>query len=162
MRRIDELTRKDILKDVQTKVKKRASKLDLPEYIGITKDYIVHMRVNSATGKGSYVVKIKLVEYPTIADMTDITTAEKVRLSLAGDLAIHCTCPAFKWWGYEYIMTQLDSNSSSVQNIYPKIRNPKLEGTLCKHSYRAFTRFGSYWKIIAKDIDDKKFIGEVK
>lgn len=160
--RIDELTRNQILKDVQRKVIKRAESLALPEYIGITEDYIVQMRVKSSTGSGSYIVKIKLVEYPDIDTEEDLTTREKVRLSLAGDIAIHCTCPAFKWWGYEYIMTQLGANSSSVQDIYPKIRNPKLEGTLCKHSYRAIRRFGSYWSKVAKDIDKKNFIKEVR
>lgn len=156
--RLLELTRNDIMKDVQSKVKNRAKSLDLPKYIGITSDYIVHMSVKSSTGTGSYIVKIRLVEYPAIADEKDLTTRDKVRLSLAGDVAIHCDCPAFKWWGYEYIMTQLDSNSSTKQEIYPKVRNPKLEGTLCKHSYRALKNFGKYWVKIADDIDKKKFI----
>ena len=161
MNRLDEFTRNQILKDVQRKVVNRAKSLEAPEYIGVTKDYVVQMRVKSATGSGSYIVKIKLVEYPDIATETDITTREKVRLALAGDIAIHCSCPAFKWWGYEYIMTQLGANSSSVQDIYPQVRNPKLEGTLCKHSYKAIKRFGSYWSRVAKDIDMKHFVREV-
>ena len=156
--RIDELTRNDIMKDIESKVKRRAAKLKKPRYLGITKDYVVHMEVDSSTGSGSYIVRIKLDEYPDIADEKDLSTREKVRLSLAGDMKLHCTCPAFKWWGYEYITTQLDSNSHSIQNIYPAIRNPSLEGVLCKHCYKAFNMFGSSWARIAKDIEQKNFI----
>lgn len=156
--RLDELTRNDILKDVQSKVKKRSDSLELPTYIGITKDYTVKMKVKSATGSSSYVVSIKLVEYPSIADEVDLTTREKVRLSLAGDIAISCTCPAFRYWGYEYIMTQVTAHVGDPQNIYPKIRNPKLEGTLCKHAYKALKSFGRYWVKISSDIDKRRFI----
>lgn len=156
--RLDELTRNDIMKSVESKVRKRSAKLNAPRYLGITRDYVVNMEVDSSTGSGSYIVRIKLDEYPDIADMEDLDTREKVRLSLAGDMKLHCTCPAFKWWGYEYITTQLDSNSHSVQDIYPHVRNPKLEGVICKHCYRAFKMFGSNWVRIAKDIDAQNFI----
>lgn len=158
MEKLQELTRAEILKDVQTKVKKRAATLNLPKYVGITKDYTVLMKVDSSTGKGSYTVRIKLVEYPAIANEEDLTTKEKVRLALSGDMKIHCDCPAFRYWGYEYITTQLDANSHTQQYLYPIVRNPKLEGTLCKHCYRAFKSFGSYWSKIAKDLDSQEYI----
>lgn len=160
MSRIDELTRNDILKDVESKVKKRAKVLHIPRYLGVTRDYVVHMEVDSSTGNGSYVVRIKLDEYPSIESDATLTTEEKVRLSLAGDIKLHCTCPAFRYWGYEYITTQLDANSHTNQYLYPSVRNPNLEGTLCKHCYRAVRSFGSYWKLIAKDIDNMNFIEE--
>lgn len=160
--RIDELTRNDLFQDVESKVKKRSLVLDKPIYLGVTNNYIVQMQVNSATGSGSYLVKIKLVEYPSLIREEDITTEEKVRLSLAGDMEIHCSCPAFLYWGYDYITTQVSTNVHGTQYMYPSIRNPKLEGVMCKHCYKAFKMFGSYWKRIAKDIDTNNFISEVK
>ena len=156
--RIDELTRKDLLSDVEKKVIRRSANLKLPQYLGITDDYIIYMRVESSTGQGSYIVKIKLEEYPDIANEADMTTKEKVRIALAGNIGIYCSCPAFRYYGYEYITTQVGVNSGSVQNIYPKIRNPQLVGIMCKHCYPAFKRFGSYWNRIAKDIDTHNFI----
>lgn len=158
MFKLDELTRADLMKDVERKVMKRASKLNLPRYLGITRDYVVKMAVDSSTGNGYYVVQIKLDEYPSIASEPDMTTKEKVRLALAGDMKIHCECPAFRFYGYEYITTQIGSNSGSIQNIYPIIRNPNLIGIMCKHCYRAFRRFGSFWSKIAKDIEEENFI----
>lgn len=158
MEKLQELTRAEIMQDVQSKVKKRAAKLKLPTYRGITKDYVVLMDIESSTGNGSYVVRIKLAEYPELSPMDDLTTKEKVRLALSGDMKIHCDCPAFRYWGYEYITTQLDSNSHTNQYLYPIVRNPNLEGTLCKHCYRAFKSFGSYWSKIAKDIEEQNFL----
>lgn len=158
MERVDELTRKEILKDVESKVKKRAKILKNPVYLGITKDYVVHMRVESSTGNGSYVVRIKLDEYSDLEGLKDLSTKEKVRLAISGDLSVHCDCPAFKYWGYEYIVTQLGTNSHTDQGIYPEVRNPRLEGILCKHCYRALKIFGKYWSKISKDIEELNFL----
>lgn len=161
MEKLHELTRNDLVSEVEPKVKRRASKLPLPTYLGITEDYIVQMRIGSSTGSKDYIVKIKLLEYPSIEYYRDISTQDKVRLAITGDLAISCTCPAYRYWGYEYIMTQLSSNVGKNQEIYPQVRNPNLEGTLCKHCYRTVKAFGSYWSRISKDIDQKNFVREV-
>lgn len=50
-----------------------------------------------------------------------------------GDMTVRCTCPSAKWWGYNYITTQLDSIYGHKQNKAPNIRNPKQRGILCKH-----------------------------
>lgn len=156
--KLDELTRADLLRDVEKKVERRAKSLQPATYIGITSDYTIHMDVPSATGSGSYLVKIQLVEYPTLLRMDDLLTTDKVRLAIVGDLKVHCNCKAFLYWGYDYITTQLDANTKGKQTIFPKVRNPLLEGVCCKHIYRAMKRFGSYWLRIAKDIDQRNFI----
>ena len=161
MERVDELTRNDLISEIEPKVKRRAAILNLPVYIGITKDYIVQMKIQSSKKDKDYIVKIKLVEYPNIESYRDISTKDKVRLAITGDLAISCNCAAYRYWGYEYIMTQLSSNVGKDQNRYPQVRNPNLEGTLCKHCYRTITAFGSYWSKIAKDIDALNFVREV-
>ena len=157
MRRVDELTRKDLFKDVESKVVKRAKNLEPAVYYGITSDYVVIMRVNSSTGSGSYNILIELSELPSLLGDKDLTMKEIVRLSLAGDIKISCSCPAFRYWGYEYITTQLDSHADNPQYIYPMVRNPKLEGIMCKHCYKAVKSFGKYWASIAKDIEQKNF-----
>jgi len=159
MNRYDELTRQDLVSDTENKVKKRSNFVGAPKYIGITKDYTVKLHVRSATKyTHSYVVSINLTEYADIADDEDMTVKDKVLLSLAGDLKIGCECPAFLYWGYKYITTELDVNAIDPESRFPKIRNPKLDGVMCKHCYKAITKFGSLWSSIAKDILHENFV----
>lgn len=162
MERIDELTRSDVLGIVDDKTKKRAKLVKGATYVGITKDYVIHLRVPSVTANPptTYIVKVKLLSYPDLEDDEDLTVREKVRLALTdGDVAISCTCPAFKWWGFEFIMTQLRSHEGPDQKIFPKVRNPRLEGSLCKHSLIAVKVVGRNWTKIASDILNNRFIG---
>lgn len=159
-RRLDELTRKDMIADVDKWTKDKSKLVHQARYLGITEDYTVFFRVPSVTANPStnYVVKIKLTEYPDIEDDEKLSVQEKVRLAIAGDLQISCTCPAYLYFGYKYILTQLDSNESDDEHRFPKIRNPKLQGVMCKHCYTAMQAFPFNWTSIAKDISNKKFL----
>lgn len=66
----------------------------------------------------------------------NITPPEAARLLLwGGNLKLHCQCPAFKFWGSQYILTQLDS--AVVPEVrFPHMRNPSLKGVVCKHLNR--------------------------
>lgn len=161
MNRLDELTRKDLLADVDKQTKDKARLISNAVYLGITEDYTIFFRVPSVTTEPStnYTVKITLVEYPDIADDEDMTVREKVRLALTGDIKISCTCPAYLYFGYKYITTQVDANASEPENRFPKIKNPKLQGVMCKHCYAAMEVVTRNWTLIAKDISNKKFLG---
>ena len=158
--RIDELTRKDLIAGVDKWTKDKARLVRKAVYLGITEDYTVFFRVPSVTARPStnYTVKISLVDYPDIAEDKDLSVQEKVRLAIAGDLKISCTCPAYLYFGYKYILTQLDSNESDAEHRFPKIRNPKLNGVMCKHCYIAMQAFPLNWSSIAKDIEDNNFL----
>lgn len=160
MLRLDELTRKDIVLDVDTWTKDKAKKVRGVTYLGITEDYTVFFRVNSVTANPptTYLVKIKLVDYEEIAEDENLTVREKVRLAIAGDLQISCTCPAYLYWGYKYILTQIDTNESDPEHRFPKIRNPKLQGVVCKHCYVALQAFPFNWTSIARDVSQGKFL----
>lgn len=160
MDRLDELTRKELVTDVDRRTKDKARLVGRATYLGITEDYTVFFRVPSVTAKPStnYLVKIKLVEYPDIAEEKDLSVREKVRLAIAGDLKISCTCPAYLYFGYKYILTQLDTNEADKEHRFPKIKNPKLEGVMCKHCYSAINAFPLNWTRIASDIQRKRFL----
>ena len=50
------------------------------------------------------------------------------------DVRLRCMCPAFLYWGSEYIATQLDYNTDDYdQQLFPKIRDPELKNLVCKH-----------------------------
>lgn len=158
--RLDELTRKELVTDVDKWTKDKARLVRKAVYLGITEDYTVFFRVPSVTAKPStnYTVKIKLVDYPDVAEDKDLTVREKVRLAIAGDLQISCTCPAYLYFGYKYILTQLDANETNPEHRFPKIKNPKLQGVMCKHCYIALSAFPFNWTDIAKDIKENKFL----
>lgn len=160
MNRLDEITRKDLVADVDKWTKDKSRLVRKATYLGITEDYTVFFRVPSVTTKPAtnYTVKIKLVEYPDIAEDKDIDVREKVRLAIAGDIQISCTCPAYLYFGYKYILTQLDANASDDEPRFPKIRNPKLQGVMCKHCFLALQAFPLNWSSIAKDIESKNFL----
>lgn len=160
MRRIDEITRKEMVADVDKWTKDKSKLVKRAVYLGITEDYTVFFRVPSVTADPptTYTVKVKLVDYPEIAEDEDLSVKDKVRLAIAGDLKLSCTCPAFLYFGYKYILTQLDANEAGKENRFPKIRNPKLRGVMCKHCYIAMKAFPLNWTSIARDIEGKRFL----
>ena len=51
-----------------------------------------------------------------------------------GDIHVQCTCPANLYWGYRFEATQLKyAYGIPRENRFPKVRNPNLKGTICKH-----------------------------
>lgn len=82
-----------------------------------------------------YKVFILLEDFYTIARDKDIPLDEAVQYSiLYGDVHIRCTCPAQLFWGYSFIGTELKFlYGLPREHRFPKIRNPKLLGTICKH-----------------------------
>ena len=158
--RLDELTRKDLTKGVDAWTKSKAKKINGVRYIGITEDFTLKFHVNSVTAEPPtrYVVSVKLVDMPDVWDKEDLSMKDKVRLALAGDIKINCTCPAYKYFGYEYILTQLGADSGKGENRFPKIRNPKLQGVMCKHCYMVMGLFPMHWSTIVKDLESNRFL----
>lgn len=65
-----------------------------------------------------------------------LTAPEAARLLLwSGDVKLHCHCPSFTFWGFNYILDQMDA-SIYHEDRYPNIRNPNLKGIACKHLIR--------------------------
>lgn len=158
--RIDELTRKDLIADVDKWTKDKSKLVKRAVYLGVTEDYTVFFRVPSVTADPprTYLVKMTLVEYADIAEDESMTVKDKVRLALAGDLKISCTCPAYLYFGYKYILTQLDTNEDRDEHRFPRIRNPKLQGVMCKHCYTAISVLPMNWNSIARDIEQGRFL----
>ena len=51
---------------------------------------------------------------------------------LHSELKLGCNCPAWLYQGYQYIGTELEYVLEQEPR-FPEIRNPSLEGTVCKH-----------------------------
>jgi len=63
----------------------------------------------------------------------DLKPRDRVRLAMAGDVKVNCTCEEFKFFGYAFITSQLDMNSGPQENRAPNLRNPNLVGIVCRH-----------------------------
>lgn len=54
---------------------------------------------------------------------------------LSSDILVDCSCPDFIFGGYKYIAT-LKKYSLEKETRKPQIRNPKLQGSVCKHLHK--------------------------
>jgi hypothetical protein len=96
-------------------------------YKGDTLKFIVPNRYNS------WPVYIKFDSFYDMVADTSLNCNEAARLLFWGsNLRCHCSCPAFAFWGHNFVLTQLDS-AIHPETRFPHIRNPELKGSFCKH-----------------------------
>jgi len=106
-----------------------------------------------------WVQEIQLLDLAESLQMRDMKMRDRVRLAFDGDVAVKCDCPAFVYWGFGYIVTQLGAGKDGETNDpqwpmpinqapgkYPteprKRRNVRQRGTVCKHLYLVFEHVG--------------------
>jgi len=135
-----EFTYGDLRGAVQPKIRARSKKLPSgTKFVKFDKkssSLIFSTESQTYPGTGlKWKQKIKLVDLQVALDIPDdkLKLIDRVRLAIYGDLKVDCGCPSFLYYGYRYILTQLDSVVGKKEKRIPKIRNPNLEGTVCKH-----------------------------
>jgi hypothetical protein len=85
---------------------------------------------------------VQFVEWDAQVRDTGLSAPEAARLLYwSGNIRVHCGCPSFLYWGYQYILTQLDA-AMRPEERFPHIRNPLLRGILCKHLRRTIKTLG--------------------
>jgi hypothetical protein len=130
----------------------RAARLARVEYTGFTGRI---MRFHVPTKHGGFENYIRFMEWYDVAPDTSMDANERARLLVwAGNVQLHCTCPSFLFWGYQYILTQYDA-SLVPQERFPKIRNPQLKGIVCKHLNRTLKAFPFHIGDIAREIKNQ-------
>lgn len=98
---------------------------------GNTFRYFVPNRFN---GWNTY---IRFVEFSDVVNDREYNAAESSRLLLwGGNLQLHCGCPAYLFYGMNYILTTKDA-AIVPEKRFPSIRNPQLKGGMCKHLIRS-------------------------
>tara|TARA_B100000745_G_C20145123_1_gene392655 strand:- start:465 stop:1160 length:696 start_codon:yes stop_codon:yes gene_type:complete len=115
-------------------------------------------RVKSSKHKDNRLVYsniVKLHDWPLFIEDNNYTSLEKARaLMLQGNISVHCTCPSFLFWGYQYLLTQIDA-AMVPEKRPPNIRNPQQRGIICKHLNRTFRSYpffiGDFAKYINKN-----------
>lgn len=67
------------------------------------------------------------------------------------DIQLSCSCPSFLYWGYQYILTQVGA-AIADEGRFPKVRNPRLRGIVCKHLNRVLHVLPFYMNFLAQEI----------
>jgi hypothetical protein len=95
---------------------------------------------------------IQLIEMPEQVRDESINAVEAARLLIWGaNCRIHCTCPAYRYWGMQYIDTKLDIAIVPEERM-PSIRNPHLKGIVCKHLKRTLAVVGFHNGDLAAEV----------
>lgn len=144
-----EANRKDILDLYKGKKEDFEISLNKLKY----RNKIFDFNVKSKSGN-SYIISLKLDEYGVISRMKD-PTSRKLDLTIEDNIHVHCTCPSFLYWGYQWIGTQLDY-SLKAENREPNIRNPKQEGSCCKHLHYFLSNIDKYKPEMITSLEDAK------
>lgn len=124
-------------------------------FVGI-KESVMKFFVPSPTRINRWNTFIQFVQWNAEVRDTATTAPDAARLLLwSGDIRIHCGCPSFLFYGYEYILTQLDA-AMRPETRYPHIRNPQLKGILCKHGRRVIKVLPFHLADMAKAIKQQR------
>ncbi len=81
-----------------------------------------------------------------------------LRRYLEGALELGCSCPAFRYWGYHYLTTEMNAVVGVTEQRYPRVRNPDLEGVVCKHLYKALVAFPLHAAQMTTEIVQGRFL----
>jgi hypothetical protein len=102
-----------------------------------------------------YLNLVKFLAWDEYGGNPDMTPREKAtQLLWMSDIQVHCDDPSFLYWGYQYILTQLNAS------VYPEprppvINNPHQRGIVCKHLNRVFRSLPFYIGDIAKAVTEQ-------
>lgn len=125
----------DIINKSDNRSKERAAKQGLTAKLYKVEDNKILYTVTSSQGNRQYIVTIQLLGL----------TGNKLRSlkgAINGNIKLSCTCPAFLYHGYRYIMWK--SQSGIDREIRsPDKTNPNKEGMACKHILVALNKLKS-------------------
>lgn len=108
-----------------------------------------------------YECRLQLPDFGIVSRMKgDIRT--KLDLAIRENVKVHCTCPSWLYSGYQYIGTQLDY-AIKFEDREPVIRNPNLEGSVCKHLYHLLRNVEAFETDMVRSLvtaKDRKYVND--
>lgn len=133
----------------------RANELDGIRYVGFKPEDVMNFHVNSSEHDENaikYANSIQFDQWEEIGRDPDFNWNERARMLLwVGNIKLHCSCPSFLYWGYQYICTVLDA-AIYPEERFPRIRNPQERGVVCKHLNRVLRVLPFHSGSIAKEL----------
>lgn len=106
----------------------------------------------SQSGNNKWIQRVRLPDYSQISRLKkNLTFEDKVKMAVnAGEVEVHCNCPDFLYKGYEW-MADAGDYGIDKQDIPPNVRNPELEGSVCKHLNSVLDNIDSFMPKIISD-----------
>lgn len=155
---LDEITSKDMLHIIDPRDLPHQDYAPLVKYVKYveTRQNTMKFLVPSPTRINRWNFYVQFVEWNAQVRDTSVSAPEAAQLLYwAGNIRVHCGCPSFLFWGYEYILTQLDA-AMRPETRFPHIRNPQLKGILCKHGRRVIKTLGFHLGDMATAIKQQR------
>jgi hypothetical protein len=151
--------------------KLRAAALEGVRLAGVQdKSLIFYVKSSNYTeNETTYTNVVHFDEWDDFIDDPTASPLERARLLMyLGNVKLHCTCPSFLFWGYQYLLHQM--GSAVMPEDRPSVkRNPLHRGIVCKHLNRTLKAFPFYTGDLARYIranykvaDDKKKTADLK
>jgi hypothetical protein len=128
----------DIINKSDNKSKSRAEKQNINAKLYKIDNNKIFYTVTSSDGDKQYLVTIQLAN--------NTNSLEK---ALAGDIKVSCTCDAFLYQGYKYILWKANAGIDK-ETRSPDIRNPNKTGMACKHILVALNQIKSDYNKISE------------
>ena len=97
---------------------------------------VIHFMTNAGPDSDvkRHHVHVELLNYSEIAAKPK-SAAKLAKELLEGAARWDCDCGRHRFW-YRYLLTTLKANYGASETAFPKVRNPTLRGTCCKHIAR--------------------------
>ena len=138
-------------------IRQRAKKQIQSFYKGATKNGVLTFVSPSGTHAGVYwTQKVQLMDLPSlIKQYKDQKTPRYiVNRAIQGNIKLYCNDPSFLYWGFKYIAWN-KKYGIYKEGRFPKIRNPKLKGSVCKHLSNALEALPFNEVVITRDLKKK-------
>lgn len=146
---INEVTYKEIASGIDNEFLRqgpRARALQAPRYMGFEGN-LMNWRVPSSEISENgivYINQVKFDDWDQVGQDPTLNFRERAMFLLwASNIRLHCTCPSFLYWGYQYILTVFDAAiypETTRPGKYPgqewRRRNWQEKGMVCKHLNR--------------------------
>lgn len=133
---LDEKTYKDLRKNAPDFLNVRGKSKRTPgtDYKGIEDDVLTFESPSYTLPGVSYTQKVRLT---TLNSLIQTQAGIKrpidiVRLAVTSDIEVHCTDPSWLYYGFQHIGTR-EKYAIEPEPRSPRIRNPKMKGSVCKH-----------------------------
>lgn len=106
-------------------------------YFGLSKDGTLNFKVASQSEPGHfYYVYIEAPDVLRLGDVVEegehLNESDLSRLLTMNGFRIHCGCPAWLYWSFQYMATQ-GNYEIEPETRAPKRNNTLLQGSMCKH-----------------------------
>lgn len=155
--RVDEATYREIKARIDPNFLKQSVRssvltgLTLAGFDGDTMNFWINSS-HWAENHTKYMDTVRFKEWEGIGSDLTMKPVERARmLMFNGNVELNCTCDSFLYWGYRYILTQMDA-SLIPENRPPVERNPQMRGVVCKHLNRTLNSFPFYTSDLAKQV----------